>query len=103
MMEIKSQFVSTVSHELRTPLACIKESLGILLDGNTGKINSHQQQFLEVMQRNINRLSTGTAAIPGSNIILQKTRTTFFIMPGAAPAAAASNMTMDFTATCLPF
>ena len=50
-----------------------------------------------------NRLTTGTVVIPGSSIILQKTRTTFFIMHRAAPAAAANDMTMDFTGTCLRF
>ena len=57
-MELKSQFVSTVSHELRTPLACIKEGVTIVLDNVVGKINKEQRNFLEIANRNIERLAT---------------------------------------------
>ncbi len=56
-MEMKSQFVSTVSHELRTPLTSIKESVAIVLDGVAGKINEKQKHFLDLANRNINRLT----------------------------------------------
>ena len=55
-MELKSQFISTVSHELRTPLAAIKEGLGIVLDGVTGRINKKQKKFLGITKRNADRL-----------------------------------------------
>ena len=56
-MEIKSQFISTVSHELRTPLGCMKEGIGIVLDGIAGQINDQQRKFLDIAKRNINRLA----------------------------------------------
>ncbi|MDD5328009.1 MAG: PAS domain S-box protein [Phycisphaerae bacterium] len=56
-MEAKSQFISTVSHELRTPLASMKEAISIVLDGIAGKINKDQKRFLDIAQRNINRLA----------------------------------------------
>jgi signal transduction histidine kinase/DNA-binding NarL/FixJ family response regulator len=56
-MEMKSQFVSTVSHELRTPLTCIKEGVTIVLDGVVGEINKKQKYFLDIANRNINRLA----------------------------------------------
>lgn len=56
-MELKSRFISTVSHELRTPLACIKEGVAIVLDGVAGKINTKQAHYLDIAQRNIDRLA----------------------------------------------
>ena len=55
--EIKSQFISIVSHELRTPLTCIKEGVAIVLDGVAGEINEKQKHFLDLANRNINRLA----------------------------------------------
>jgi PAS domain S-box-containing protein len=55
-MEIKSQFISTVSHELRTPLASMKEAISIVSDEVAGKINKDQRNFLNIAERNINRL-----------------------------------------------
>jgi len=55
-MELKSQFISTVSHELRTPLAAIKEGVAIVLDEVTGPINKGQRKFLNIVQRNTDRL-----------------------------------------------
>ncbi|PKL49824.1 MAG: hypothetical protein CVV39_02465 [Planctomycetes bacterium HGW-Planctomycetes-1] len=56
-MEMKSRFISTVSHELRTPLAAIKEGLNIVLEGEAGRLNKKQKQFLELSRRNVDRLS----------------------------------------------
>jgi two-component system sensor histidine kinase/response regulator len=56
-MEMKTQFVSTVSHELRTPLGCIKEGIGIVLDGIAGTINDKQRKFLDIAKRNVDRLA----------------------------------------------
>ena len=57
VMETKSQFISTVSHELRTPLASMKEAISIVLEEVSGKINKDQKNFLNIAQRNIDRLS----------------------------------------------
>ncbi len=56
-MELKSQFISTVSHELRTPLTCIKEAVEVVLEGAAGQINDKQRHFLDIVKRNIERLS----------------------------------------------
>lgn len=55
-MNIKSQFISTVSHELRTPLAAVKHGLDIVLEGEAGRVNKKQKQFLELSKRNVDRL-----------------------------------------------
>ena len=55
-MELKSQFISTVSHELRTPLAALKEGVSIVLDGIVGEINEKQRKFLDISNRNADRL-----------------------------------------------
>ena len=54
---MKSEFISTTSHELRTPLAAIKESVMLILDGTTGKLNPQQDRFLGIAKRNIDRLT----------------------------------------------
>ena len=56
-MELKSQFISTVSHELRTPLTCVKEAVEVVLEGVAGQINDKQRHFLDIVKRNIERLS----------------------------------------------
>ncbi len=55
-MELKSQFISTVSHELRTPLTALSQGLDIVLNGEAGKINEKQKQFLQLSKRNVDRL-----------------------------------------------
>ena len=56
-MAVKSNFTSMVSHELRTPLSAIKEGIGIVLDGITGKINRKQKDLLQTSKRNVDRLT----------------------------------------------
>ena len=55
-IELKAQFVAMVSHELRSPLGCIKEAVGLVLDGVAGPINKKQKDLLEITKRNIERL-----------------------------------------------
>lgn len=43
----KDEFVSLASHQLRTPLTSIKGYLSMVLEGDTGKINTQQRQVLE--------------------------------------------------------
>ncbi len=54
---IKSEFTSMVSHELRTPLTAIVQGVKIVLDEKAGAINDEQRSFLEITNRNIERLS----------------------------------------------
>ena len=55
--KIKSEFVSVVSHELRTPLAILKESISLIIDRTSGKINRRQKRLLDIAERNIERLN----------------------------------------------
>ncbi|MCJ7777930.1 MAG: HAMP domain-containing histidine kinase, partial [Sedimentisphaerales bacterium] len=57
VMETKSQFISTVSHELRTPLASMKEAISVVSNEVAGKINKDQRRFLDIAERNIDRLA----------------------------------------------
>lgn len=57
IMKVKSEFTTMVSHELRTPLTVIKESVGIVYDGNAGPVNADQQEYLTCAIRNIDRLA----------------------------------------------
>jgi PAS domain S-box-containing protein len=53
---MKTEFVSQVSHELRTPLTAIKGFTELLLDGDAGEVNDEQQEFLDIVKSNVDRL-----------------------------------------------
>lgn len=46
---LKSEFISLVSHQLREPISVINWHTELLLDGNLGKINKEQKEFLEIV------------------------------------------------------
>jgi signal transduction histidine kinase len=54
---MKDQFVSSVSHELRTPLTSIVGYLELVLAGETGEVTGEQRRFLEIVNRNCERLN----------------------------------------------
>ncbi|HEY3367839.1 MAG TPA: ATP-binding protein [Symbiobacteriaceae bacterium] len=56
--QLKSEFVNTVSHELRTPLTSIMGYLSLVLNGQVGPLGDQQRDFLGVVMRNTDRLST---------------------------------------------
>ncbi len=53
----KTEFVSTVSHELRTPMTSIKGYVKLLLMGAVGVLTEEQQNFLSVIDSNVDRLT----------------------------------------------
>ncbi|MCX6355759.1 MAG: PAS domain-containing sensor histidine kinase [Candidatus Aureabacteria bacterium] len=55
-IKAKSDFTGMVSHELRTPLAAIKEGVSVVLDKIVGSINDEQKKYLEITQKNVDRL-----------------------------------------------
>jgi PAS domain S-box-containing protein len=54
---LKTEFVSLVSHELRTPLTSIKGYVDLLMGGEAGELAPDQQEFLQIVQNNSNRLA----------------------------------------------
>ena len=72
----KDEFISMASHQLRTPLTTIKGYLSMVLEGDAGKLNKEQHQFIDQAfgssQRmvyliadllNVSRLNTGKFVI----------------------------------------
>lgn len=56
--DAKSEFVSLVAHELRVPMTSIKGYADLIVSGVAGPLNEQQVQFLEVIRRNLLRMST---------------------------------------------
>ncbi len=52
----KTNFLATVSHELKTPIAATKMSLRLLKDPKNGTLNADQQQLLDSIAEDIDRL-----------------------------------------------
>jgi PAS domain S-box-containing protein len=56
IFKAKSTFTSMVSHELRTPLTSLKQSINLLVKGKVGPLNPEQKKFLDIAERNLDRL-----------------------------------------------
>jgi len=52
----KTNFIATISHELKTPISAIKASIQLLENKNTGHINEEQNQLIESIKDDSNRL-----------------------------------------------
>lgn len=55
--DVKTEFISSITHELRTPLVCIQKSLSAVLEGGLGTVSPEQKNYLEIAERNSNKLS----------------------------------------------
>ncbi len=54
--EAKTNFIATISHELKTPISSIKMSLKLMRDERVGHVNHEQQQLLEHIKDDSDRL-----------------------------------------------
>lgn len=54
---LKDSFVATVSHELRSPLTAIIGYTELLTEGGLGPLRGEQEEFLQVVARNAERLN----------------------------------------------
>jgi signal transduction histidine kinase len=57
MDKMKAEFTMVSSHELGTPIGIIHGNIEMLLDGTFGKLDERQMKRLEMMKRNVDRLS----------------------------------------------
>jgi signal transduction histidine kinase len=57
-LQFKDEFLSHVSHELRSPLTAIYQFVTILLDRLAGELNLEQDEYLEIVLRNVKQLQS---------------------------------------------
>jgi signal transduction histidine kinase len=57
-VQFKDEFLSHVSHELRSPLTAIYQFVTILLDRLAGELNPQQDEYLEIVLRNVKQLQS---------------------------------------------
>lgn len=55
--QAKAKFISVVTHELRLPLTAIKGYSDLMLTGAVGPVNEQQASFLNVIRKNVERMS----------------------------------------------
>ena len=53
----KSDFISIVTHELRLPMTSIKGYTDLILAGMVGTLSDQQNEFLQIVKRNLDRMS----------------------------------------------
>jgi signal transduction histidine kinase len=57
-LQLKDEFLSHVSHELRSPLTSIYSFTTIIADGLAGETNAQQNDYLQVILRNVGQLQS---------------------------------------------
>lgn len=55
--KIRTDFIATVSHELKTPLTSIEMGMSMLLNQEIGELSLDQNEILDVIQDDVDRLS----------------------------------------------
>jgi PAS domain S-box-containing protein len=60
---MRDEFVSTITHELRTPMTPLRSTIEMLLDGSLGELTNRQRSFIEMMARNVERLTQFTTEV----------------------------------------
>ncbi len=55
--QMKTDFLARVSHELRTPIVAMQHALAIITDQLAGPVTDDQKKFIDVTQRNLQRLN----------------------------------------------
>lgn len=63
LMEIKNDFISNVTHELKTPVATVSVALEALKNFNALEDPQRTREYLEIAQRELNRLTLMTDKI----------------------------------------
>src|SRR5262249_32565346 len=53
----KNELVATISHEIRNPLAVVNDGINLILEGVEGPLRKEQRRTLDVVRRNVERLS----------------------------------------------
>jgi signal transduction histidine kinase len=56
--QLKNELLMVISHELRIPLTSIKEGVNLVLEGALGAVTADQQDFLNTVNQNADRLET---------------------------------------------
>ncbi len=56
MMAMRSKFTSIAAHELRSPLVTMKTAVDLLVEEETGELNSDQRTIVGMIRNNIDRL-----------------------------------------------
>jgi signal transduction histidine kinase len=61
--QLKNELLMVISHELRIPLTSIKEGVNLVLEGALGAVTADQQDFLNTVNQNADRLETLVAKV----------------------------------------
>lgn len=82
---LKADLLAIISHELRIPLTAITEGVGLVREGSLGAVTAEQQEFLDTVQENAERLS----ALVGKVVLATQVLTGHLTLKPAPAALAA--------------